>query len=156
ALRERLEQWQFALVLTSPRRRARDTCELAGLADRAGGDDDLAEWNYGEDEGRTTAEIRERGPGWTILTGHPPGGETADQGRARRPRARARRGGRRPGRALLPRALPAGARRSLDRARRARWSPARARHGHALRARPRARPARAPRLELGKLTGSSR
>ena len=90
AARERLHTWQFALVLTSPRRRARNTCELAGLAAGCEVDDDLAEWNYGEYEGRTTAEIRERDPGWTIFTSDPPGGETAAQVSARADRVLAR------------------------------------------------------------------
>ena len=41
--------------------------------------DDLAEWNYGEYEGRTTASIRKERPGWTIFNGGAPGGETADE-----------------------------------------------------------------------------
>ncbi|MFE7797736.1 acid phosphatase [Nocardia sp. NPDC057440] len=70
------------LVLTSPRQRAVHTAALAGLTATAV-DDDLAEWDYGDYEGRTTAEIRETVPGWTIWTGPVPGGEPADQVRAR-------------------------------------------------------------------------
>jgi broad specificity phosphatase PhoE len=66
-----------ALVLTSPRSRARDTARLAGFrVDDV--DERLAEWDYGEYEGRTTAEIRESVPGWTVWTHLCPGGETAD------------------------------------------------------------------------------
>jgi broad specificity phosphatase PhoE len=71
-----------ALVVTSPRSRARDTAELAGfVADRT--DERLAEWDYGEYEGRTTPEIRETDPGWTVWTHPSPGGETAEQVGAR-------------------------------------------------------------------------
>ncbi len=71
-----------ALVLTSPRSRARDTAELAGLTiDRT--DNRLVEWDYGEYEGRTTPEIRETAPGWTVWTHPVPGGETAEQVAAR-------------------------------------------------------------------------
>ena len=76
AIRERLAGQRFALVLTSPRRRARHTAELAGYA-QAVADDDLAEWDYGEYEGISTAEIRTTVPGWTIWTHGAPGGETA-------------------------------------------------------------------------------
>jgi len=70
------------LVLSSPRSRARDTAELAGLpADRV--DERLAEWDYGEYEGRTTPDIRRSVPGWTVWTHPCPGGETADQVGAR-------------------------------------------------------------------------
>lgn len=78
-----LEQWDFALVLTSPLQRARETCKLAGLGDGAEVDGDLLEWNYGEYEGKTTAQIREHDPGWLIWSGVTPGGETADQVGAR-------------------------------------------------------------------------
>jgi probable phosphoglycerate mutase len=67
-------------VLTSPRARARATAALAGFPS-AELDDDLAEWDYGELEGLTTAEIRERGPGWshwTIFDGAVPGGESIE------------------------------------------------------------------------------
>jgi broad specificity phosphatase PhoE len=67
-----------ALVLTSPRSRARDTARLAGFrVDDV--DERLAEWDYGEYEGRTTAEIRETVPGWTVWTHPCPGGETAEE-----------------------------------------------------------------------------
>jgi broad specificity phosphatase PhoE len=90
ALASRLARWQFALVLSSPRQRARDTCSLAGLADRSEITGDLAEWDYGEYEGRTTVQIRETVPGWTIFGNGAPGGETADQVAARADRLIAR------------------------------------------------------------------
>jgi len=70
------------LVLVSPRTRAVQTAELAGLHVDAI-DPDLAEWDYGECEGLTTQQIRERDPGWTIWTGAVPGGESAEQVAAR-------------------------------------------------------------------------
>lgn len=79
---EHLLDGQPALVLSSPRRRAVDTAELAGLAvDRVDGD--LAEWDYGDYEGATTPQIRETVPGWTVWTHPCPGGETAEQIQAR-------------------------------------------------------------------------
>ena len=78
ALAPRLAEVSFDLVLTSPRQRARRTAELAGFPD-AVADPDLTEWDYGEYEGITTAEIRERVPGWTVWTHPCPGGETAQQ-----------------------------------------------------------------------------
>ncbi len=83
ALAAPLTAWNFALVLTSPMQRARETCRLAGLAGEAEVTDDLREWNYGEYEGLTTPQIREQRPGWTLFTGGAPGGETADQVAAR-------------------------------------------------------------------------
>jgi broad specificity phosphatase PhoE len=71
-----------ALVLTSPRSRAQDTARLAGFRVDAV-DERLAEWDYGEFEGRTTPEIRETVPGWTVWTHPCPGGETADEVAAR-------------------------------------------------------------------------
>ena len=80
-----LEPSDFGLVLSSPRRRARDTAELAGFTGKHEPhlDEDLAEWAYGEYEGRTSAEIHEEMPGWTIWSHATPGGETADQVAAR-------------------------------------------------------------------------
>src|SRR5512144_2818383 len=62
-LRRRLEGIDFRKVFTSPLQRARRTCELAGFGDVAEVDPDLVEWNYGEYEGRRTAEIRAERPG---------------------------------------------------------------------------------------------
>ena len=71
-----------ALVLSSPRDRARTTAQLAGLTvDRI--DDRLAEWDYGAYEGLTTPQIREHDHDWTIWTHPVPGGETAEQVAAR-------------------------------------------------------------------------
>ena len=86
----RLAAHRFALVLTSPRSRATATAGLAGFADVAVVDPDLAEWDYGALEGRRTAEIVEEFPGWTIWTGPWPGGETIDQVGARADRVLAR------------------------------------------------------------------
>ncbi|HSO96173.1 MAG TPA: histidine phosphatase family protein [Acidimicrobiia bacterium] len=77
-LAPRLRDQTFALVLTSPLRRARDTARLAGYPD-AVVDEDLLEWDYGDYEGVTSDEIRVDRPGWTIWNGDPPGGETAPQ-----------------------------------------------------------------------------
>jgi len=89
SLAPRLAEGSFALVLTSPRERARRTAELAGFAS-AEVDEDLAEWAYGSYEGITTDEIRETVPGWTVWTQPCPGGETADQVSARLDRVVAR------------------------------------------------------------------
>ena len=87
----RLAGTHFDQVLTSPRKRARVTAELAGFGD-AVIDDDLAEWAYGDYEGVTTAEIRRTVPGWTIWSHPVPGGETAEQVGARLDRVVARAG----------------------------------------------------------------
>jgi broad specificity phosphatase PhoE len=70
-----LSQWSFALVLSSPLRRARETCEIAGFAGQAAIDDDLREWDYGQYEGLTTPEIRANNPGWFLWRDGCPGGE---------------------------------------------------------------------------------
>lgn len=77
ALGQRLEGHRFGLVLTSPSSRAADTAAIAGFAG-AGRDPDLHEWDYGALEGRTTPEIREAYPDWTIWTGPWPGAETPE------------------------------------------------------------------------------
>ena len=79
ALGRRLAGRQFALVLTSPLARARETCRLAGLAAAAVVSDDLLEWDYGIYEGRTTAAVRAEQPGWSIWATPIPGGETVEQ-----------------------------------------------------------------------------
>jgi broad specificity phosphatase PhoE len=67
----------FALVLTSPMQRARATSALAGFAAVEQVDEDLREWDYGEYEGRTTADIRVERPGWSLWSDGVPGGEDA-------------------------------------------------------------------------------
>jgi probable phosphoglycerate mutase len=67
---------RFDLVVSSPRRRAERTAELAGLVPFQVAED-LVEWDYGELEGLTTPQIQERYPGWSIWVGPWPGGETA-------------------------------------------------------------------------------
>jgi broad specificity phosphatase PhoE len=59
---------RFSLVLSSPLERARETCALAGFGDAARIDPDLLEWDYGDYEGRTTAQIRAERPGWNLWT----------------------------------------------------------------------------------------
>jgi broad specificity phosphatase PhoE len=76
-LAPRLEGREFTLVLTSPLQRARETCKLAGLGDQAQVRDDLHEWDYGEYEGITTAEIHQRNPGWSLWRDGCPNGERA-------------------------------------------------------------------------------
>jgi probable phosphoglycerate mutase len=78
----------FALVLSSPMKRALDTCRLAGYT--ATISDDLREWNYGDYEGLTSAEIQKTAPGWNVWTGAIPNGETIAQVSARADRAIAR------------------------------------------------------------------
>ena len=73
----------FALVLTSPLQRARETCKLAGYGDVAQLEPDLQEWDYGAYEGRTSAQIQESVPDWTIWTSPVPQGETIQQVAAR-------------------------------------------------------------------------
>jgi broad specificity phosphatase PhoE len=80
----------FGLVLCSPMQRARETCELAGLGDKAVIDSDLVEWNYGEYEGLTPKQIREMAPGWLIFRDGCPGGEAPEQVGARVDRVIAR------------------------------------------------------------------
>jgi probable phosphoglycerate mutase len=78
-LRRRLEHVEFSTVLTSPLRRARRTCELAGLASSAEIEPDLAEWHYGDYEGRATADIRKERPGWDVFRDGVPHGESPPQ-----------------------------------------------------------------------------
>jgi len=89
AVRDHLAGQGFAAVWVSPRRRARRTAELAGLAG-AVVDDDLAEWDYGEYEGITSAEIRRTRPDWSLWTDGAPGGEAPEQVAARLDRVLAR------------------------------------------------------------------
>jgi probable phosphoglycerate mutase len=76
-LREPLAAVSFDRVLCSPLSRARETCEHAGLGDRAELCDDLLEWDYGDYEGRTSADIRGDRPGWLLWRDGCPDGESA-------------------------------------------------------------------------------
>ena len=83
SLRERLDPDAFGLVLSSPRLRARRTAALAGFAEPEI-TEDLAEWNYGDYEGRTSVEIRrDFHPGWRLWFNGCPNGESAYEVRAR-------------------------------------------------------------------------
>lgn len=77
ALAAQLRDWNFALVMCSPAQRARETCELCGLADQARTSEDLWEWDYGAYEGLTTAQIREQRPDWDLWRDGCPDGESA-------------------------------------------------------------------------------
>jgi broad specificity phosphatase PhoE len=90
ALGERLAGRRFALVLTSPMRRARDTAELAGLATGAEIVEDLHEVQYGSYEGRTTPEIREERPAWDLWRDGTPDGEPLEAAGERADRVIAR------------------------------------------------------------------
>lgn len=81
ALAKKLGGREFALVLSSPMRRALETSQLAGYT--AVVDANLHEWDYGAYEGLTSADIRKNSPEWTIWNGTPPGGESAEQVGAR-------------------------------------------------------------------------
>ena len=73
----------FARVLTSPLSRALETCRLAGFGDQAEPREELLEWDYGEYEGLTTPQIRERRPDWYLWRDGCPGGESAADVRRR-------------------------------------------------------------------------
>jgi probable phosphoglycerate mutase len=90
ALAPELAGYSFSVVLCSPLRRARETCELAGFGEVAVLCDDLHEWDYGEYEGLTTPEIRARDPDWSLWRDGCPGGETPEQVGARADRVIAR------------------------------------------------------------------
>ena len=89
-LRPLLARESFALVLSSPLQRARETCKLSGLAHAALIDNDLVEWNYGKYEGLTPAQIHAAAPGWLVFRDGCPGGETPEQIGARVDRVIAR------------------------------------------------------------------
>lgn len=90
ALVRSLDPQRFALVLSSPLGRAVETARLAGYAGVVTLDPDLREWDYGEYEGLTIGQIRERDPAWTIWRGPVPNGETLTQVAARAERVLAR------------------------------------------------------------------
>ena len=89
-LQERLQGLTFTRVFASPLQRARHTCELAGFGAAAEVDPDLVEWNYGDYEGRTTAQILAQRPDWELFRDGCPGGESVAQVGARADRVVAR------------------------------------------------------------------
>ncbi|TAJ99060.1 MAG: histidine phosphatase family protein [Chloroflexota bacterium] len=90
ALASRLAGSEFHAVLSSPLVRAAETARLAGFDGRVTLDPDLREWDYGDDEGRTSLEIREERPGWTIWRNGVRGGEAIEAVAARADRIIAR------------------------------------------------------------------
>jgi probable phosphoglycerate mutase len=89
-LGERLRELTFVKVYCSPLQRAARTCELAGFKDVAETDRDLVEWDYGQYEGRRTAEIRAERPDWNLFRDGCPGGEMPHQASARADRVLSR------------------------------------------------------------------
>ncbi|MBV9742473.1 MAG: histidine phosphatase family protein [Acidobacteriia bacterium] len=79
ALGKLLDGRRFALVLTSPLARARETCRLAGYGADAQIEPNLHEWDYGDYEGRSTPEIQKDRPGWSLWADGVPNGETVEQ-----------------------------------------------------------------------------
>jgi broad specificity phosphatase PhoE len=74
-----LAETEFCAVFRSPMGRARETCEIAGFGARAVVDAELCEWNYGAYEGRTTREIQQEIPGWSVWKDEIVGGESLEQ-----------------------------------------------------------------------------
>jgi broad specificity phosphatase PhoE len=90
SLGKRLRGERFAAVFTSPLSRARRTCELAGYSGSAQIDPNLVEWDYGEYDGKTSAEIRRTRPDWNLFRDGCPGGESLEEVAARADRVVAR------------------------------------------------------------------
>jgi broad specificity phosphatase PhoE len=82
-LGDRLGGWDFAHVLCSPLQRAHETAAICGFADRLEIEPGIREWDYGDYEGVTTAEVRKRIPDWTVWTGAITNGETIEDVGAR-------------------------------------------------------------------------
>jgi broad specificity phosphatase PhoE len=78
-LGERLKGMTFAKVFTSPLQRAARTCQLSGFGAHAETDRDLVEWNYGQYEGLTSAQILRQRPDWDLFRDGAPGGESPEQ-----------------------------------------------------------------------------
>jgi len=90
SLGQRLKGLTFAKVFASPLQRARRTCKLAGFGAVAEIDPDLVEWNYGDYEGLTSAQVHAKNPDWKLFRDGCPGGETVAQIGARADRVVAR------------------------------------------------------------------
>ncbi len=83
ALKRHLVHIPFAKIFSSPLKRARETCELAGFSKQLEIDNDLVEWNYGDYEGLTSDEIAQKEPDWNLFNDGVPNGETFEQIAAR-------------------------------------------------------------------------
>jgi broad specificity phosphatase PhoE len=83
ALRRHLEGRPFERVLVSPMQRARETCRIAGFGERAEVEPAITEWDYGVYEGRRTADIRKKIPGWSVWSHELPEGESVEDVGAR-------------------------------------------------------------------------
>jgi probable phosphoglycerate mutase len=77
-LHEYLKGTKFDAVFVSPMQRARETCAIAGFGDVAVVNEGLREWDYGVYEGKTTKEIQEQIPGWSVWKNEIVGGETVE------------------------------------------------------------------------------
>jgi probable phosphoglycerate mutase len=77
-LRDYLKGTKFDKVYVSPMKRARETCEIAGFGDVAAVDEGLKEWDYGVFEGKTTKQIQQEIPGWSVWTAEIVNGEAVD------------------------------------------------------------------------------
>lgn len=75
-LRERLKDKKFAKIISSPLQRSLETCKLAGCEKKVIIDPDFSEWDYGEYEGKKTAEIRKDYPHWDLFLNGAKGGES--------------------------------------------------------------------------------
>ena len=80
----------FTQVLASPRQRAHCTWALSGWSTDVETDAELGEWDYGDYEALTTADIRRDRPGWSVWRDGCPGGESPDEVGARADRVIAR------------------------------------------------------------------
>lgn len=78
-----LSGWSLARAYCSPLCRALETAEIVSPACGIEIDDDLVEWDYGDFEGETTPQSRERIPGWSVWTHDVTGGESFDEVGAR-------------------------------------------------------------------------
>lgn len=79
AMKTHIGGHRYELVLSSPLRRALETCRLVGLGDHVEIREDLREWDYGDYEGLTSAQIHEIAPDWSLWHDGCPGGESPDQ-----------------------------------------------------------------------------
>jgi broad specificity phosphatase PhoE len=74
-----LSEGAMPMVFTSPLERARETARRGVPGIDATVVDALAEYDYGQYEGLTSAQIDERSPGWELFRDGCPGGETLNQ-----------------------------------------------------------------------------